>query len=161
MNPDKNIFFALYISFDQSKVLPFVAVFIANNLEIAVLSWQICFCCLPDQFFHAESEFIVLFKVYVLNKSGLLTTYYKGEKQSEINTLVLADDSTVFATTKDSKYLYLINKSVGRIYLIAKDTGILTKTIKISSQEAFSEAYLDQDEAVYLLSKDNKIWKVQ
>lgn len=100
-------------------------------------------------------------KVHVLNKSGLLTTYYKGEKESEINTLVLPDDSSVFATTKNSQYLYLINKSMGRIYLINKATGTLFKTIKVSSQEAFSQAYLDQDEAIYLVSGDNKIWKVQ
>jgi len=100
-------------------------------------------------------------KVYVLNKSGLLTTYYKGEKQDEINTLVLPDDSSVLATTNDSQYLYLINKNMGRVYLISKATGTLFKTIKVSSQEAFAEAYLDQDEAIYLVSKDSKIWKVQ
>ncbi len=99
--------------------------------------------------------------VYVLNKSGLLTTYYKGEKKNEINTLVLPDDSSVFATTKDSQYLYLINKNMGRIYLISKATGTLSKTLKISSQEAFINAYLDQDEAIYLVGKDGKIWKVQ
>ncbi|OGN01817.1 MAG: hypothetical protein A3G51_01360 [Candidatus Yanofskybacteria bacterium RIFCSPLOWO2_12_FULL_43_11b] len=100
-------------------------------------------------------------KVYVLNKSGLLTVYYKGEKQNEINTLILPDESSVLATTKDSQYLYLINKNMGRIYLISKAGGTLFKTFKVSSQEAFAEAYLDQDEAVYLVSKDNKIWKVQ
>ena len=100
-------------------------------------------------------------KVYVLNKSGLLTTYYKGEKESEINTLVLPDDSSVLATTKNSQYLYLINKDMGRIYLINKATGTLSKTLKVSSQEAFAEAYLDQDETIYLVSKDGKIWKVQ
>ncbi len=98
--------------------------------------------------------------VYILNKSGLLTTYYKGEKKNEINTLVLPDDSSVFATTKDSQYLYLINKNMGRIYLISKATGTLFKTIKVSSQEAFVNAYLDQDQAIYLVGKDNKIWKV-
>lgn len=100
-------------------------------------------------------------KVYVLNKSGLLTTYYKGEKESEVNTLVLPDDSSVLVTTNDSQYLYLINKNMGRIYLVSKATGILAKTIKVSSQEAFAQAYLDQDEAIYLVSKDGKIWKVQ
>ncbi len=100
-------------------------------------------------------------KVYVLNKSGLLVTYYKGEKQNEINTLVLPDDSSVLATTKDSQSLYLINKNMGRIYLINKATGTLFKTIKVSSQEAFDQAYLDQDETIYFVSKDNKVWKVQ
>ena len=100
-------------------------------------------------------------KVYVLNKSGLLTTYYKGEKQNEINTLILPDDSSVLATTKDSQYLYLINKNIGRIYLVSKASGTLSKTIKVSSQEAFANAYLDQDEAIYLVSKDGKIWKIQ
>ena len=100
-------------------------------------------------------------KVYILNKSGLLTTYYKGEKEGETNTLILPDDSSVLATTKDSQYLYLINKNMGRIYLISKATGTLFKTIKVSSQEAFAEAYLDQDETIYLVSKDGKIWKVQ
>ena len=50
---------------------------------------------------------------------------------------------------------------MGRIYLINKTSGTLSKTMKVSSQEAFVNAYLDQDEAVYLVSKDNKIWKVQ
>lgn len=100
-------------------------------------------------------------KVYVLNKSGLLTTYYKGEKESEINTLVPLDDSNVLATTKNSQYLYLINKNMGRIYLVSKATGTLFKTLKVSSQEAFTNAYLDQDEIIYLISKDDKIWKVQ
>ncbi len=100
-------------------------------------------------------------KVYILNKSGLLTTYYRGEKETEINTLVLPDDSSVLATTKSSQHLYLINKNMGRIYLISKATGTLFKTLKVSSQEAFANAYLDQDEAIYLVSKDGKIWKVQ
>ena len=100
-------------------------------------------------------------KVYVLNKSGLLIVYYKGEKQSEINTLILPDDSSVLATTKNSQYLYLINKNMGRIYLINKASGALSKTIKVSSQEAFANACLDQDEAIYFVSKDNKVWKVQ
>lgn len=100
-------------------------------------------------------------KVYVLNKSGLLTTYYKGEKENEINTLVLPGESSVLATTKNSQYLYLINKDIGRIYLISKTGGTLFKTIKVSSQEAFDQAYLDQDEAIYLVSKDGRVWKVQ
>ncbi len=101
-------------------------------------------------------------KVYILNKSGLLTTYYKGEKQREINTLVLPDDSSVLATTKDSQYLYLINKNVGRIYMISKTAGTLFKTLKVSAQQAFANAYLDQDESVYLVGQqDNRIWKVQ
>lgn len=99
--------------------------------------------------------------VYILNKAGLLTTYYKGEKKNEINTPVLPDDSSVFATTKNSQYLYLINKSMGRIYLLSKATGTLFKTIKVSSQEGFIAAYIDQDEAIYLVGKDNKIWKIQ
>ena len=99
--------------------------------------------------------------IYVLNKSGLLSTYYKGERKSEINTLIVPDDSSVLITTNNSQHLYLINKNMGRIYLISKATGTLFKTIKVSSQEAFTNAYLDQDEAIYLVSKDNKIWKVQ
>ena len=99
--------------------------------------------------------------IYVLNKSGLLSTYYKGDRKSEINTLIVPDDSSVLITTNNSQHLYLINKNMGRIYLISKATGTLFKTIKVSSQEAFTNAYLDQDEAIYLVSKDNKIWKVQ
>jgi len=99
-------------------------------------------------------------KVYVLNKSGLLATYYKGKKENETNTLVFPDDSSLLATTKNSQYLYLINKNMGRIYLLSKANGTLFKTLKVSSQEAFTNAYLDQDEAVYLVGKDGKIWKV-
>ena len=75
---------------------------------------------------------------YVMNHMDLLTGYVDCSQY-------------VGVTSPDYRVFYLINKT----------SGTLSKTIKVSSQEAFAEAYLDQDEAIYLVSKDGKIWKVQ
>ena len=99
--------------------------------------------------------------VYVLNDSGLLATYYRGEKKKEISTFLLAGENSTLATTKESKNLYLINKGLNRIYIISKESGSLVKTLRIGSNEPITEAYLDKDGVIYFTTSDNRIWKVQ
>lgn len=100
-------------------------------------------------------------KIYVLNKSGVLATYYRGEKTGEHNTFLLSGEKSVFAATKDSKNLHLINKDLGRIYVMSKENGSLVRTIKIGSSEPITEAYLDQDESIYFTTADNRLWQVK
>ena len=98
-------------------------------------------------------------KMYVLNKSGLLTVYYKGTKLSDTNTLIPVSNNDILIAPKDSEYLYLINKSLGRIYLITKASGSLTKTLRLSQPLAISNAII-YDNSLYLILSDNNIWKV-
>ncbi len=100
-------------------------------------------------------------RIYTMNDSGVLAVYYRGEKTGEYNTFILSGNKGVLATTKDSKNLYLINKDLGRIYILSKDNGSLVRTLKVSVNGSFNEAYLDQDETVYFTTEDNKTWKVK
>jgi len=109
-----------------------------------------------------ESHYIAVDgKIYVLSRSGVLAVYYRGEKTGEFNTSLLSGNTNVFATTKDSKNLYLMNKGLNRVYVISKENGSLVKTLKIDSREPITEAYLDTDEIIYFTTSDNRIWKVQ
>src|SRR3989338_2287723 len=98
--------------------------------------------------------------VFVLNKSGLVTKYYKGDKVNEFNTSVASED-VAFLTAKDLPGLYLINKKLGRIYVADKETGAFVKVVKLGNTEPFTNAYLDAQGVVYLTSQDSKIWKVE
>ncbi|OGN04127.1 MAG: hypothetical protein A2746_01685 [Candidatus Yanofskybacteria bacterium RIFCSPHIGHO2_01_FULL_44_22] len=100
-------------------------------------------------------------KVFVLNSSGLLTTYYKGEKTGELNTLVALEDKSRLLAPKDSKFIYLINQISGRIYFIDKNSGALEKTLIIGSAEPIENALTTGDGRLYIVTKDNKIWEVK
>ncbi|PIR41763.1 MAG: hypothetical protein COV30_01850 [Candidatus Yanofskybacteria bacterium CG10_big_fil_rev_8_21_14_0_10_37_15] len=100
-------------------------------------------------------------KIYALSKSGILAEYYRGEKTGEYNTSLIPGETGIFATTKDSKNLYLINKELNRIYIINKETGSLYKTLKIGSNEPIIEAYLNQDDIIYFSTADGRFWKIQ
>ena len=100
-------------------------------------------------------------KVYILNKSGTLTIYYRGAKSKELNTYLFPDaGNSLLLTTKGSDSLYLVDKKLARIYILSKEGGILTKTLTIDSTEPIIDAYIDNNQAIYLLTKDNRIWKI-
>ncbi|HVZ11294.1 MAG TPA: hypothetical protein VG941_02695 [Candidatus Paceibacterota bacterium] len=98
--------------------------------------------------------------VYVLSQDGTLTTYYKGKVSKELNTGITNDSNSLLLTTDDGSVLYIVNKQMGRIYVIAKETGALQKTYKLNTQKAIDDAAIADNGQVYVLS-ENKIWKVQ
>src|SRR3989344_875276 len=100
-------------------------------------------------------------RIFILSTSGILTTYYKGARTSEINTSIPVDSSNVLLTTSGSPYLYLVAKNLNRIYTISKDSGSVVKALKIGEGSSIADAALSDDETVYLLMKDNKIWQVK
>lgn len=99
-------------------------------------------------------------KVFVVNESGIISVYYKGDKTADINTSIPTEKGSALLTTKDSAFLYLVDKSLGRIYVITKEAGALLKTLKLNNEEPIVDASMADDGAIFLLSKDNKVWKV-
>lgn len=99
--------------------------------------------------------------IYVMNHSGTLTTFYKGEKVSEINTFIVSNSNDVLLTSKDSNKLYLVNKSLARIYELDKESKSLIRTIKIGSSEPFVDAYLHGNSAIIITAKDGRIWEIK
>lgn len=100
-------------------------------------------------------------KVYVLTENGIMTTYYKGDKTSEVNTSIPVNKDDILLTTANSSSLFLVDKSHNRIYVISKDTGSVIKTLKIAGSPFIIGGSIGDDETIYLLSKDNKVWTVK
>ena len=100
-------------------------------------------------------------KVYVMNKTGVLYTYYKGEKVSDANTMIVSTDDSVLMTSKNSDKLYLADKKLARIYEIDKNSGSLVRTLKIGSSESLTGAYLYGDTSIMVTTSDGRIWEVK
>lgn len=98
--------------------------------------------------------------VYIMDKMGVITKYFRGEKVIDFNTSILAENS-VLVTAKDIPGLYVINKRLGRIYLIDKETGAIIKVQKIGNTEPLLAVYLDSQGIVYTLTQDGKYWKIE
>ncbi len=99
-------------------------------------------------------------KVFILSESGTLAVYYKGEKESEVSTSIPVNSESVLLTTRDSAQLYLVDKKMGRIYVLNKSSGSLEKTIKVNSDQPLVSASMSDSGVIYLLTADNKVWKV-
>lgn len=99
-------------------------------------------------------------KIYVITQNGYLAAYYKGDKQSEVNTSIPVSPEDAFMTTSGLTSLYLIDKKMGRIYVLNKSSGSLEKTIKLNNEQPLISASISDAGAVYLLTSDNKVWKI-
>ena len=99
-------------------------------------------------------------KIFVISKSGYLTIYYKGDKRSEVNTSIPVDTESALLTTPESSFLYLVDKKMGRIYILNKSSGNLEKTVKLNNDQPLVSASISDSGTIYLLTSDNKVWKI-
>ena len=99
--------------------------------------------------------------IYVMNSSGTLATYYKGEKILETNTFIVSGEGDVLLTSTDSDKLYLVNKTLARIYELDKESKTLIRTLKVGSSEPFVDAYLLGDSTIVITTKDGRIWEIK
>lgn len=128
-----------------------------NNGANEAISWLQSGAQLPEN----PSLIAVDGNVFVLNKAGLLSVYFRGGKIGKFNTAVLPEEKSKLLTTKDSKTLYLVNQTLGRIYLIKKESGTLEKTLVIGSSEPIENAFIGEGGVINIISKNNKIWEVR
>lgn len=98
--------------------------------------------------------------IYVLGKSGFLSTFYRGKKESEISTSLIFDEKSVILTTDELDKLYIVNKSLGRINIVNKESGDLLQTLKLGILEPISDVFLDEDETIYFLIQEDTVWKI-
>jgi hypothetical protein len=98
--------------------------------------------------------------IYLLDGGGKLVKYFRGKKEAEFNIQIPGKTNDFLLTTKDSKNLYLISNDLGRIYTIDKERGKLIKSAKLNTMAGILDATIAQNEAIYILTSDNKIWLV-
>ncbi len=116
---------------------------------------------LKDTALPSDSLFIAVDgNVYVLGKSGYITTYFRGDKTAEFSTSLSPAPDNIFLTTADGESLYLADKVTGRIYLINKKSGNITRTLKVGNNKTIIDVAVAPNGTIYILTKDNKIWRV-
>lgn len=99
--------------------------------------------------------------LYVMAPSGTITKYYKGARAGEFRTGLMPSPDSLLISTVDSPNLFVIEKSLNRIYVIDKKTGNLAKTYRIDSPISITTAAVDANDTIYFLTTDNKIWRLQ
>jgi len=99
--------------------------------------------------------------IYVMNGSGTLSVYYKGEKISDTNTFIISNNGDVLLTSKDSSKLYIVNKTLARIYELDKESRSLVRTLKVGSSEPFVDAYLYGDSTIIITAMDGRVWEIK
>jgi hypothetical protein len=116
----------------------------------------------PDQIFPADPAFILVDgNIYVITKSGFLNTYYKGAKTSEIKIPVTITEDMVAMATVEGSHINLLDRKLGRLYLIDKKDGTLLKTLKINNSSPIATAHLANDSTVYISTQDSRFWSVK
>jgi DNA-binding beta-propeller fold protein YncE len=98
--------------------------------------------------------------VYVIGKDGTLAIYYRGKKTGQFPTGLAPKAGNLFVTSAESVSLYLVDQELNRIHVIDKKTGELTKTLKISGTNKITDVTADNKGTVFILTKDNKVWKI-
>jgi len=98
--------------------------------------------------------------IYIMTKQGMLITYFRGEKKSEVATTFSVGDGDLLLTNADGPSLYLFSKNAGRIYVFDKKTGTLLKTFRIGTENPLVTATVDAENVLYFVTQDNKIWKI-
>ena len=114
-----------------------------------------------DVFLPPQSVLIAVdSKIYILTQNGSLATYYKGSKESEVSTSIPVNSNSVLLANAESSFLYLIDKTLGRIYVLTKASGSLEKTIKLNNDQPLLSASISDKGVIYLLTGDKKVWEV-
>lgn len=99
--------------------------------------------------------------IYIMNDSGTLSTYYRGEKTGEVNTYLVSKNADLLVAKDNDAVMYLVNKELGRIYQIDKTTGSLIRTLKVGNDEPLADAILADDGSLYIITGDNRMWEVK
>ncbi len=99
-------------------------------------------------------------KIYTLSSRGLLSVFFKGKKEKDIQLSIGPSPNSALLTKKDLPYLFYIDPFLKRIMVFSKESGALNGTYKAENLSSMSSWGLDQDGTLYLLSPDQKIWKL-
>ena len=99
-------------------------------------------------------------RAYVFSSDGIISIYFKGKKEKAGNMPFSPSPTSGLLTNKNLPYLVYVDPVLKRIMLIAKESLTLVGTYKADNLNDVSSWSLDQDGTLYLLSSDQKIWKL-
>ena len=99
--------------------------------------------------------------LYVLSNDGRISIYFKGAKQSEYDLNVTPSTDARIFTSKDLPFIYLLDKTGKKVMVFDKTNGNLQTSYSLSTVGSVSDISIGSDQAIYILSSDNKIWQIR
>jgi hypothetical protein len=100
--------------------------------------------------------------IWTLSQNGKLTKYYRGKQIEQTDLGLNITSSQRFITTPELPLLYIADLELKRIHIIDKETATLVRTITLDTQQEVLDVFLGPDqETLYILAGDGKIWKVE
>ncbi|MEX1064218.1 MAG: hypothetical protein WD898_00285 [Candidatus Paceibacterota bacterium] len=99
--------------------------------------------------------------IYALNDSGKLITYFKGEKQKEVDLAVKPAVGSKIFTAPDLAFIYLADKSNKKVYVFDKTNGSLKTSYRLDVVGSIKDIDITPNGHIWILSGDNKIWQLQ
>lgn len=111
---------------------------------------------LADQNAHALT---VDGNAYVLTSEGLVIKYFRGQEESRVNLNFHPGGNIEFFSDKDGAHFYVADYDDRKIRVFDKLTGSLMVTFKFADLPVI-KSFTFTGQTAYLVSGDNKIWKI-
>ena len=99
--------------------------------------------------------------IYAVTTTGTLLTYYKGERTGEVSTGLPVSPASQLFTGVDLPYVYILDTTLNRLYLVDKKSGSLFKTITFPEEHEVVTATVHPNGSLFYLTEDQKVWQVQ
>lgn len=99
--------------------------------------------------------------IYAVTTTGTLLTYYKGERTGEVSTGLPVSPASQLFTGVDLPYVYILDTTLNRLYLVDKKSGSLFKTITFPEDHEVVTATVHPNGSLFYLTEDQKVWQVQ
>lgn len=99
--------------------------------------------------------------IYFLTKDGKLLTYFKGKKKAEFDLSLNPSEKAQLLTTKDGRYLYLVDPVARKVFSFEKENGSLSVSYPLDTVGTIAAGMLTGDGTLFILSGDNKVWQLK
>lgn len=99
--------------------------------------------------------------LWTLSKDGILTKYFKGNKEADADLGLVIGDNHKLLTAEDMPFLYISDPGLKRVHVVDKETMALIHTVTFDTEQDITDVYIGNDFSLYMLASDGKIWRVE
>lgn len=97
--------------------------------------------------------------VYVLTRQGLVIKFYRNKEEGQVNLNMPIGENIEFFADKEEGNFYVADYDDRKIRVFDKASGSLVVTFKFGALPVI-KSFTILDKVAYLVSGDNKIWKI-
>ncbi len=115
---------------------------------------------LKEEYTNSIISLVVDNSIYTLTSDGKFIEYFGGKKEQVIDLQINPGSDAQILTKEESEKLFVFDPQIKQIKSFQRDDGSLIETFDISYIENPQSISLGNSDELYILSSDNKIWKL-